>query len=123
MRMRRIVLFLVVVANVKIDRRWGELQSDWIGVVRLLGSLIFASFFYCDRPVLNFYKIIAFTLTHTPRMHECSKVPRDTLYEAVRSVLQGSQEKKRKFTETVELQISLKNYDPQKDKRFSGTVK
>merc|ERR1712202_112972 len=25
--------------------------------------------------------------------------------------------------ETVELQIGLKNYDPQKDKRFSGTVK
>merc|ERR1712150_421352 len=31
--------------------------------------------------------------------------------------------KKRKFLETVELQITLKNYDPQKDKRFSGTVK
>merc|ERR1712152_108425 len=31
--------------------------------------------------------------------------------------------KKRKFTETVDLQIGLKNYDPQKDKRFSGTVK
>ena len=29
----------------------------------------------------------------------------------------------RKFTETIELQIGLKNYDPQKDKRFSGTVK
>merc|ERR1712066_212065 len=28
-----------------------------------------------------------------------------------------------KFTETVDLQIGLKNYDPQKDKRFSGTVK
>lgn len=25
--------------------------------------------------------------------------------------------------ETVELQIGLKNYDPQKDKRFSGSVK
>merc|ERR1712133_169387 len=25
--------------------------------------------------------------------------------------------------ETVDLQIGLKNYDPQKDKRFSGTVK
>ncbi|KAF0309250.1 60S ribosomal protein L10a-2 [Amphibalanus amphitrite] len=34
-----------------------------------------------------------------------------------------AQEKKRKFRETVELQIGLKNYDPQKDKRFSGTVK
>ncbi|CAM9570245.1 unnamed protein product [Ectocarpus fasciculatus] len=31
--------------------------------------------------------------------------------------------KKRKFTETVELQITLKNYDPQRDKRFSGTFK
>ena len=29
----------------------------------------------------------------------------------------------RKFVETVELQIMLKNYDPSKDKRFSGTVK
>ena len=43
--------------------------------------------------------------------------------EAVNAVVQGSQEKKRKFTETVELQVALKNYDPQKDKRFSGTVK
>jgi len=31
--------------------------------------------------------------------------------------------KKRGITETVELQIGLKNYDPQKDKRFSGSVK
>nr|XP_006819695.1 PREDICTED: 60S ribosomal protein L10a-like [Saccoglossus kowalevskii] len=52
-----------------------------------------------------------------------SKITRDTLYEAVQEVLKGSQEKKRKFQETVELQINLKNYDPQKDKRFSGTVK
>jgi len=29
--------------------------------------------------------------------------------------------KKRKFTESIELQITLKNYDPQRDKRFSGT--
>merc|ERR1712117_317131 len=33
------------------------------------------------------------------------------------------EEKKRKFLESVDLQIGLKNYDPQKDKRFSGTVK
>merc|ERR1711934_272921 len=26
-------------------------------------------------------------------------------------------------TESIELQINLKNYDPQKDKRFAGTVK
>lgn len=52
-----------------------------------------------------------------------SKVSRDTLNEAVGDVLKFSQEKKRKFRETVELQIGLKNYDPQKDKRFSGSVR
>merc|ERR1712037_838520 len=31
--------------------------------------------------------------------------------------------KKRNFVETVEIQISLKNYDPVRDKRFSGTFK
>ena len=52
-----------------------------------------------------------------------SKVSREQLYECVAAVLKNSQEKKRKFVETVDLQIGLKNYDPQKDKRFSGTVK
>ena len=33
------------------------------------------------------------------------------------------QGKKRKFTESIELQITLKNYDPRKDKRFSGSFK
>lgn len=31
--------------------------------------------------------------------------------------------KARKFTETIELQIGLKDYDPQKDKRFVGSVR
>jgi len=31
--------------------------------------------------------------------------------------------KDRKFKQTVELQIGIKDYDPQKDKRFAGTVK
>ncbi|RDA89732.1 hypothetical protein CP533_6855 [Ophiocordyceps camponoti-saundersi (nom. inval.)] len=31
--------------------------------------------------------------------------------------------KKRNFVETVELQIGLKNYDTQRDKRFSGSIK
>jgi len=31
--------------------------------------------------------------------------------------------KVRKFTETIELQVALKNYDPNRDKRFSGTFK
>jgi len=43
---------------------------------------------------------------------------------SVKELLAASNgEEKRKFTETVELQIGLKNYDPQRDKRFSGTVK
>merc|ERR1712173_100640 len=52
-----------------------------------------------------------------------SKVPRETLYECVAAVLKGSADKPRKFLESVDLQIGLKNYDPQKDKRFSGTVR
>uniref|UniRef100_A0A674JSV7 Uncharacterized protein n=1 Tax=Terrapene triunguis TaxID=2587831 RepID=A0A674JSV7_9SAUR len=52
-----------------------------------------------------------------------SKVSRDTLYEAVLEILQGTQVKPRKFAETVELLISLKNYDPQKDKHFWHRVR
>jgi len=51
-----------------------------------------------------------------------SKLPSDTLREAITNVLEGSKAKPRKFTETIELQIGLKQYDPQKDKRFNGTV-
>jgi hypothetical protein len=43
--------------------------------------------------------------------------------ESIQELLKQAQEKKRNFSETVELQIGLKNYDPQRDKRFSGTVK
>jgi large subunit ribosomal protein L10Ae len=32
-------------------------------------------------------------------------------------------ENKRNFVETIELQIRLKDYDRQRDKRFSGAVK
>ncbi|KAJ3203592.1 hypothetical protein HDU67_010102 [Dinochytrium kinnereticum] len=53
-----------------------------------------------------------------------SKVAPSAVREAVRQLIAYStEEKPRKFTETVELQIGLKNYDPQRDKRFSGTVK
>merc|ERR1719516_739508 len=48
-----------------------------------------------------------------------SKLSREALNEAVAAVLTHANEtKKRKFTETVELQVALKNYDPQRDKRF-----
>ena len=52
-----------------------------------------------------------------------SKLNGDVLRETIADMLAKSKEKKRNFTETVELQVGLKNYDPQKDKRFSGTVK
>ncbi|KAK9938855.1 hypothetical protein M0R45_015572 [Rubus argutus] len=52
-----------------------------------------------------------------------SKLQSDTLREGISIIMAGAKEKNRKFTETVELQIGLKNYDPQKDKRFSGSVK
>jgi large subunit ribosomal protein L10Ae len=52
-----------------------------------------------------------------------SKIPRETLQDAVQAILKNSTDKKRGFLETVELQISLKNYDPVKDKRFSGAFR
>jgi large subunit ribosomal protein L10Ae len=53
----------------------------------------------------------------------CSKLQSETIREAIRVMYKESSDKKRKFRESVELQVGLKNYDPQKDKRFSGTVK
>jgi large subunit ribosomal protein L10Ae len=53
----------------------------------------------------------------------CSKLSTEALKEAITQVVTDAKEKNRKFTETIELQIGLKNYDPQKDKRFSGSVK
>uniref|UniRef100_I1LMS5 Ribosomal protein n=1 Tax=Glycine max TaxID=3847 RepID=I1LMS5_SOYBN len=52
-----------------------------------------------------------------------SKLQSDALREAISGIMADSKEKNRKFVETIELQIGLKNYDPQKDKRFSGSVK
>mgnify|MGYP002757519922 FL=1 len=52
-----------------------------------------------------------------------SKIQVSGVRSSVRDVLKGAEEKKRNFNETVELQIGLKNYDPQRDKRFSGTVR
>ena len=63
-----------------------------------------------------FLRLAPSTSSHSPLSLHTS-----TFY--LPGVLEASTEKKRKFTETIELQIGLKNYDPQKDKRFSGTVK
>jgi len=52
-----------------------------------------------------------------------SKLNTDALAEAVSAILKHSEEKKRGFIETIELQFALKNYDPNKDKRFSGSLR
>merc|ERR1711907_414220 len=52
-----------------------------------------------------------------------SKIAQDALKATIKDMLAGAAEKKRKFVETIELQIVLKNYDTQKDKRFAGSIK
>ena len=52
-----------------------------------------------------------------------SKLSIETLKEGITQILNGSKAKPRKFVETIEMQIGLKDYDTQRDKRFSGTVK
>jgi len=53
-----------------------------------------------------------------------SKITPETMAEAVQGILKfATVEHKRNFLETVELQVALKNYDPARDKRFSGTIK
>lgn len=49
------------------------------------------------------------------------QVSQAQLTDAINTILK--EKKQRKFVETVELQIGLKDYDPQKDKRFAGTVR
>merc|ERR1712190_193031 len=43
--------------------------------------------------------------------------------KGIAQVLDGTKENPRKFLQTVELQIGLKDYDTQRDKRFAGTIK
>ena len=50
-----------------------------------------------------------------------SKLTRKDYEDCVAAVLKP--EKARKFRETIELQIGLKDYDPKKDKRFSGAIR
>merc|ERR1719272_1610934 len=52
-----------------------------------------------------------------------SKLSSETVSEAINEILKFSEEKKRKFVETIELQVALKNYDSQKDARFSGNLR
>jgi len=50
-----------------------------------------------------------------------SKIPPAQLAESIKSLL--ADRKKRKFVESIDLQVNLKNYDVNKDKRFSGSLK
>lgn len=53
-----------------------------------------------------------------------SKLSVSSVRGSIKELLaESTGEKHRNFVETIELQIGLKNYDPQRDKRFSGTVK
>jgi large subunit ribosomal protein L10Ae len=52
-----------------------------------------------------------------------SKISNEIIEEAVAEILKLAGEKKRKFVETIELQVGLKNYDPVKEKRFAGTIR
>jgi large subunit ribosomal protein L10Ae len=52
-----------------------------------------------------------------------SKLNIDRVKDSITGILDGAKEKPRKFVETIELQIGLKDYDTQRDKRFAGTVK
>merc|ERR1711937_291730 len=50
-----------------------------------------------------------------------SKITNALVLECVKEMREKTKE--RKFQQTVELQVALKDYDPQKDKRFVGTVR
>ncbi|KAI5407658.1 60S ribosomal protein L10a-1 [Lathyrus oleraceus] len=79
-----------------------------------------------DYPLI-LYQNEVFTLTTSIEFHchlYCAlKLQSEAVREAISGIMGDSKDKQRKFVETIELQIGLKNYDPQKDKRFSGSVK
>jgi len=50
-----------------------------------------------------------------------SKIPAAHLQECIATML--AKRKARKFTESIDLQVNLKSYDPQKDKRFAGSLR
>ncbi|KAG9286582.1 hypothetical protein G9A89_005350 [Geosiphon pyriformis] len=81
------------------------------GMVKLLSIIEAFSIYFGMHKFFSLYRHIVF------------KVQVPAVRESIRTVLTESAAKHRKFRETVELQIGLKNYDPQRDKRFSGTVK
>ncbi len=51
-----------------------------------------------------------------------SKLTPNQIADCIKTIIK-SKVKTRKFNETIELQIGLKDYDTQKDKRFAGSVR
>ena len=49
-----------------------------------------------------------------------SKISNDTINTGIEKILENR--KKRKFVETIDLQVMLRDYDPNKDKRFNATT-
>jgi len=55
-----------------------------------------------------------------------SRLQAEAVREAIGEIVKDAKDKTKKgskLVQTVELQIGLKNYDPQKDKRFQGSIK
>jgi len=53
-----------------------------------------------------------------------SKINPELLTETIKEIIMlATDEKPRKFVETIELQIGLKNFDPSRDKRINGSVR
>jgi large subunit ribosomal protein L10Ae len=50
-----------------------------------------------------------------------SKLNQENLKKAIHEI--NADRKKRGFVETIDLQVGIKDYDPQKDKRFAGSIK
>ena len=92
---------------------------------RLLRPFTFSTLFFVPgpAPVPLFVCAFRFPLTFDPIF---SKKPQILAYSSGESInFKGKtvKGKVRKFTESIELQITLKNYDPQRDKRFSGSFR
>lgn len=75
----------------------------------------------CDKPHRKIIKILG---RRSPKTSTMSKITAAGVRTHVDELLNYSNgERKRNFVETVELQVSLKDYNPQRDKRFSSTIR
>jgi large subunit ribosomal protein L10Ae len=52
-----------------------------------------------------------------------SKIPPQEMTDAIKTILDPANRKKRKFKESIDLQVNLKNYDVTRDKRFAGSLR